>query len=334
MAQDFGDEASEKLFNDFKQFLINAIRYRKTPDRTVSSMSSENGNCIPFGTSEDAAYFAATCRKNSLDIDAYVDRKGNGFIEIPDTVNEDELEKSIRQFANIAERRKIMELSDIVRNAEPLEASVQRGLTKVTVLPDISMYRQHQRPVEKDRVPATEKPTESKARAAHGGIEQQNNKTQQICDKVREAREQYRGDFEEFKRLLAASGIQVGVTVTGEPKFIDESGWQVGADKLKRDYGLDVSNDWIKSWDSADTDKTTPVVEREGNGTDISMSEISRESQKRTDESQETEHREENACEEEISLESEARDMREAHDELYGAETPDREISHLMQPER
>ena len=101
MAQDFGDDMGNALLNFVTRQTENYLRfgrgrerafdwwqrhYKKegnTPEQAkamAEKQSSREQVVVPFGTSEEAAYYAQVCRENGTYAAAYTDKQGNGFL--------------------------------------------------------------------------------------------------------------------------------------------------------------------------------------------------------------------------------------------------------------
>lgn len=364
MAQDFGDDSGEMLLRALKQAVMNAYRYHDNGNSNVvqnKTASNQEKICIPFGKEQDAAYFAAVCKENKLDVTALVDKKGNGYIEVKadDALK---LNNFIPRYVEVMTKLQEQQIAERMQS-ERVSVKQRKNLKEVTKLPNLS-----------DK-PAPEKETPTKTEPAVD--EQGTNHTKEIAGKVRDAREKCH-DFEDFKKILAQENLGVGETVKGEVLIyearLDDSGellpydnskndWAVGADKLKKNYDLDITYDWfeentpkgggtppvpnenemthkqqeqtvsdgsmdvdgstpdindgIESHDSMDTDTHTARMEKEGNGTDIPMSEVHKETEPAAD------------------LEMEAPLMRDSSKALAGGDAaPDHDLSKFMQPER
>ena len=103
MAQDFGDDMGNALLNFVTRQTENYLRfgrgrerafdwwqrhYKKegnTPEQAkamAEKQSSREQVVVPFGTSEEAAYYAQVCRENGTYAAAYTDKQGNGFLQL------------------------------------------------------------------------------------------------------------------------------------------------------------------------------------------------------------------------------------------------------------
>lgn len=101
MAQDFGGDMGNALLNFVTRQTENYLRfgrgrerafdwwqrhYKKegnTPEQAkamAEKQSSREQVVVPFGTSEEAAYYAQVCRENGTYAAAYTDKQGNGFL--------------------------------------------------------------------------------------------------------------------------------------------------------------------------------------------------------------------------------------------------------------
>lgn len=102
MAQDFGDDMGSALLNFVTRQAENYLRFGRGRERAfdwwqrhykkegntpeaakamAEKQSSREQVVVPFGTSEEAAYYAQVCRENGTYAAAYTDKQGNGFLE-------------------------------------------------------------------------------------------------------------------------------------------------------------------------------------------------------------------------------------------------------------
>lgn len=101
MAQDFGDDMGNALLNFVTRQAENYLRFGRGRERAfdwwqrhykkegntpeaakamAEKQSSREQVVVPFGTSEEAAYYAQVCRENGTYAAAYTDKQGNGFL--------------------------------------------------------------------------------------------------------------------------------------------------------------------------------------------------------------------------------------------------------------
>lgn len=101
MAQDFGDDMGSALLNFVTRQAENYLRFGRGRERAfdwwqrhykkegntpeaakamAEKQSSREQVVVPFGTSEEAAYYAQVCRENGTYAAAYTDKQGNGFL--------------------------------------------------------------------------------------------------------------------------------------------------------------------------------------------------------------------------------------------------------------
>ena len=101
MAQDFGDDMGNALLNFVTRQTENYLRFGRGRERafdwwqrhykkegntpeTAKAMAEKQSSreqvVVPFGTSEEAAYYAQVCRENGTYAAAYTDKQGNGFL--------------------------------------------------------------------------------------------------------------------------------------------------------------------------------------------------------------------------------------------------------------
>lgn len=287
MAQDFGDDAGERLERGIMRLLGELVRgawrhhvenkrlaqqqeyYEQrlqqegtapeTAAVAASAMAQREQVCIPFGTQADAAYFAQVCRDSGTFVTALTDKSGNGFIEFA----ADDLarvQQSVPQFSEVMTQLTNEQIAQTLENAKPLTESQIGSLREITDLPDVSGRDAAQRGVP-DRAAST---------TGH---------TKAIADKVLEARERC-ATFDDFKEALARDGIGVTTTKDGENMFYEarlgENGemlpysheardWAVGAATLRERYGVDATNDWFDR-NAPKPGTVTPVPEADRDG--------------------------------------------------------------------
>lgn len=374
MGQDFGDEIGSGIVRGLSNALTRATEramYAIAADlareqRTASSRADgarDGGGsgvpeqvCVPFGTENDAAYFARVCRENGVGADALRDARGLGFLRFAKDDLAD-VQRCVPQFSEVMTALKNREIAERLDTAEPVTQAALRDLAPIEDLPDLPVGE----PSPLD---------ESRGARAEPGREGARNNTERIRDEVRAAREQCR-DLDDFERILAGRGIGVTAAKDGELMFYDarrgddgrllpygqdERGrmdWAVSAATLRQErWGrVDATNDWfernrprppmpsepqvadgsldadgrtpdlnqgIRSHDGMDTDARTLRIEREQNGTDVAPSEVRGEAERAR-----------------YSIASKARECKSSSDELSGGgPAPDRDISDKLNPVR
>lgn len=334
MAQDFGDDMGEMLLRAAGRTVARELhdyirehthdwyrqQYEKeglpAQDASIKAemMASREQICLPFGSGNDAAYFAQVCRENGFFVAALTDAEGSGYIQFA----KDDLE-GIRgctaQFAEVMTAVESRAIAARLSQAAPVTEEVYAGLSEIRQLPSLPETSDGRAPIGID--------------APSGPLPQ--NHTESIRDAVADARAECR-DFADFERLLSQKGIGVTTTTAGEVMFYearrrpdgtllpfgtDAQGhrdWAVGADTLKKKWGVDATHDWfasnrpldaarsleipkdiiqqvadgsldtdgatpdlnqgIASHDGMDTESRTLRIEREGNGTDVPPSKV------------------------------------------------------------
>lgn len=273
MAQDYGEDVGEMLMQAIgnqtgralerfidnkardwhKERLMESGKSEEEAEIEAEALASREQICLPFGTSNDAAYFAQVCRENGTFASALTDREGNGFIQFA----EDDI-KAIKecapQFAEVMSMRQEQSIVERLENSRPVTAEQLAGLNEITRLPDLSFRH----------------PEETKSREAvrtdrsDGGL----NHTEAIREEVLDARDRCT-DFNDFEQILARQGIGITTTRKGEVMFYEarrgEDGsllsfgkdaqgrtdWAVGADTLSRKWDVDATHDWFEKNRSA-----------------------------------------------------------------------------------
>lgn len=157
MAQDFGDDMGNALLNFVTRQTENYLRfgrgrerafdwwqrhYKKegnTPEQAkamAEKQSSREQVVVPFGTSEEAAYYAQVCRENGTYAAAYTDKQGNGFLAF---AKEDA--KTVAgyapQFKDVMARLDEQRITDALNHAEPVNKKTMDSLTELTGYPDL-----------------------------------------------------------------------------------------------------------------------------------------------------------------------------------------------------
>ena len=276
MAQDFGDDMGNALLNFVTRQTENYLRfwrgrerafdwwqrhYKKegnTPEAAkamAEKQSSREQVVVPFGTSEEAAYYAQVCRENGTYAAAYTDKQGNGFLAF---AKEDA--KTVAgyapQFKDVMARLDEQRITDALNHAEPVNKKTMDSLTELTSYPDLPAedvtvvpvtIRYKDAPARSDRV--------ATLRAEDTAIH-----TQNIRNAAQKAREDCT-DFSDFERKMNAQGFGVTETSKGEvmayePASLNKDGsvpvyergrdWPVSAETLKNRYDLDVTHNWFE----------------------------------------------------------------------------------------
>lgn len=281
MAQDFGDDMGNALLNFVTRQTENYLRFGRGRERAfdwwqrhykkegntpeaakamAEKQSSREQVVVPFGTSEEAAYYAQVCRENGTYAAAYTDKQGNGFLAF---AKEDA--KTVAgyapQFKDVMARLDEQRITDALNHAEPVDKKTMDSLTELTGYPDLPAEDVTVIPVTiryKD-APGKDAPARSDKvstlRAEDTAIH-----TQNIRNAAQKAREDCT-DFSDFERKMNAQGFGVTETNKGEvmayePASLNKDGsvpayergrdWPVSAETLKNRYDLDVTHNWFE----------------------------------------------------------------------------------------
>lgn len=275
MAQDFGDDMGNALLNFVTRQTENYLRFGRGRERAfdwwqrhykkegntpeaakamAEKQSSREQVVVPFGTSEEAAYYAQVCRENGTYAAVYTDKQGNGFLAF---AKEDV--KTVAgyapQFKDVMARLDEQRITDALNHAEPVNKKTMDSLTELTSYPDLPAedvtvipvtIRYKDAPEETYDVLFSEQDT-----AIH---------TQNIRNAAQKAREDCT-DFSDFERKMNAQGFGVTETSKGEvmayePASLNKDGsvpayergrdWPVSAETLKNRYDLDVTHNWFE----------------------------------------------------------------------------------------
>lgn len=157
MAQDFGDDMGNALLNFVTRQTENYLRFGRGRERAfdwwqrhykkegntpeaakamAEKQSSREQVVVPFGTSEEAAYYAQVCRENGTYAAAYTDKQGNGFLAF---AKEDV--KTVAgyapQFKDVMARLDEQRITDALNHAEPVNKKTMDSLTELTSYPDL-----------------------------------------------------------------------------------------------------------------------------------------------------------------------------------------------------
>lgn len=306
MAQDFGDDMGNALLNFVTRQTENYLRFGRGRERAfdwwqrhykkegntpeaakamAEKQSSREQVVVPFGTSEEAAYYAQVCRENGTYAAAYMDKQGNGFLAF---AKEDA--KTVAgfapQFKDVMARLDEQRITDALNHAEPVDKKTMDSLTELTGYPDLPAEDVTVIPVTiryKDALDKTydvlfseqdtenlniddsicfsgyshKELTEMVGRETH---EDTAIHTQNIRNAAQKAREDCT-DFSDFERKMNAQGFGVTETSKGEvmayePASLNKDGsvpayergrdWPVSAETLKNRYDLDVTHNWFE----------------------------------------------------------------------------------------
>lgn len=157
MAQDFGDDMGNALLNFVTRQTENYLRFGRGRERALDwwqrhykkegntpeaakamaeKQSSREQVVVPFGTSEEAAYYAQVCRENGTYAAAYTDKQGNGFLAF---AKEDV--KTVAgyapQFKDVMARLDEQRITDALNHAEPVNKKTMDSLTELASYPDL-----------------------------------------------------------------------------------------------------------------------------------------------------------------------------------------------------
>lgn len=157
MAQDFGDDMGNALLNFVTRQTENYLRFGRGRERAfdwwqrhykkegntpeaakamAEKQSSREQVVVPFGTSEEAAYYAQVCRENGTYAAAYTDKQGNGFLAF---AKEDA--KTVAgyapQFKDVMARLDEQRITDALNHAEPVNKKTMDSLTELASYPDL-----------------------------------------------------------------------------------------------------------------------------------------------------------------------------------------------------
>ena len=157
MAQDFGDDMGNALLNFVTRQAENYLRFGRGRERAfdwwqrhykkegntpeaakamAEKQSSREQAVVPFGTSEEAAYYAQVCRENGTYAAAYTDKQGNGFLAF---AKEDA--KTVAgyapQFKDVMARLDEQRITDALNHAKPVNKKTMDSLTELTSYPDL-----------------------------------------------------------------------------------------------------------------------------------------------------------------------------------------------------
>lgn len=157
MAQDFGDDMGNALLNFVTRQTENYLRfgrgrerafdwwqrhYKKegnTPEQAkamAEKQSSREQVVVPFGTSEEAAYYAQVCRENGTYAAAYTDKQGNGFLAFAKE-DAETVAGYAPQFKDVMARLDEQRITDALNHAEPVNKKTMDSLTELTGYPDL-----------------------------------------------------------------------------------------------------------------------------------------------------------------------------------------------------
>lgn len=157
MAQDFGDDMGNALLNFVTRQVENYLRFGRGRERAfdwwqrhykkegntpeaakamAEKQSSREQVAVPFGTSEEAAYYAQVCRENGTYAAAYTDKQGNGFLAFAREDTEI-VAGYAPQFKDVMARLDEQRITDALNHAEPVDKKTMDSLTELTSYPDL-----------------------------------------------------------------------------------------------------------------------------------------------------------------------------------------------------
>lgn len=295
MAQDFGDDMGNALLNFVTRQTENYLRFGRGRERAfdwwqrhykkegntpeaakamAEKQSSREQVVVPFGTSEEAAYYAQVCRENGTYAAAYTDKQGNGFLAFAKE-DAETVAGYAPQFKDVMARLDEQRITDALNHAEPVNKKTMDSLTELTGYPDLPAedvtvipvtIRYKDAPEKTYDAPGKDAPTRSDKvsplRAEDTAIH-----TQNILDAAQKARKDCT-DFSDFERKMNAQGFGVTETSKGEvmayePASLNKDGsvpayergrdWPVSAETLKNRYDLDVTHNWFEQNTPKDT---------------------------------------------------------------------------------
>lgn len=295
MAQDFGDDMGNALLNFVTRQTENYLRfgrgrerafdwwqrhYKKegnTPEQAkamAEKQSSREQVVVPFGTSEEAAYYAQVCRENGTYAAAYTDKQGNGFLAFAKE-DAETVAGYAPQFKDVMARLDEQRITDALNHAEPVNKKTMDSLTELTGYPDLPAEDVTVIPVTIRYKDAPEKTYDAPGKDAPARSDKVSTlraedtviHTQNIRNAAQKAREDCT-DFSDFERKMNAQGFGVTETSKGEvmayePASLNKDGsvpayergrdWPVSAETLKNRYDLDVTHNWFEQNTPKDT---------------------------------------------------------------------------------
>lgn len=157
MAQDFGDDMGNALLNFVTRQTENYLRFGRGRERAfdwwqrhykkegntpeaakamAEKQSSREQVVVPFGTSEEAAYYAQVCRENGTYVAAYTDKQGNGFLAFAKE-DAETVAGYAPQFKDVMARLDEQRITDALNHAEPVDKKTMDSLTELTSYPDL-----------------------------------------------------------------------------------------------------------------------------------------------------------------------------------------------------
>lgn len=157
MAQDFGDDMGNALLNFVTRQVENYLRFGRGRERAfdwwqrhykkegntpeaakamAEKQSSREQVVVPFGTSEEAAYYAQVCRENGTYAAAYTDKRGNGFLAFAKE-DAETVAGYAPQFKDVMARLDEQRITDALNHAEPVDKKTMDSLTELTSYPDL-----------------------------------------------------------------------------------------------------------------------------------------------------------------------------------------------------
>ena len=102
----------------------------------AEKQSSREQVVVPFGTSEEAAYYAQVCRENGTYAAAYTDKRGNGFLAFAKE-DAETVAGYAPQFKDVMARLDEQRITDALNHAEPVDKKTMDSLTELTSYPDL-----------------------------------------------------------------------------------------------------------------------------------------------------------------------------------------------------
>lgn len=157
MAQDFGDDMGNALLNFVTRQTENYLRFGRGRERAfdwwqrhykkegntpeaakamAEKQSSREQVVVPFGTSEEAAYYAQVCRENGTYAAVYTDKQGNGFLAFAKE-DAETVAGYAPQFKDVMARLDEQRITDALNHAEPVNKKTMDSLTELTSYPDL-----------------------------------------------------------------------------------------------------------------------------------------------------------------------------------------------------
>lgn len=151
MAQDFGDDVGERLFRAmgravgyaFREWLREQEYARRQALPAGQSKSGQDAKtslpdeiCVPFGTSEDASYFAKVCEEANVHVQAFADNDGNGYVQFA-TDDIERVQDCTKRFAEVMSQLAAERVEESIDTRNPVSASQMKDLSRIEKLPDL-----------------------------------------------------------------------------------------------------------------------------------------------------------------------------------------------------